>query len=243
MRRAAFSGNTSARRAFPSVAAVVALTEEGVDMARVVVIGGTGFTGSRIVREAAGRGHEVVSLSRSVPAEEVDGVEYSTGSAADAGALITGADVVVGALSPRGDNAGALVDVYARIADQAAQADARLVVVGGFSSLRPTAGAPRFAEGDDLPPQFAGEAREMNAVLGALSATPETLDWLFVSPAATYGAYAPPSDPRGEYRVGQDVALFDADGESLISGEDFATAVVDEIESPTRRRAQIHFAY
>jgi len=212
-------------------------------MARVVVVGGTGFTGSRIVREAARRGHEVVSLSRSVPEEKVDGVEYVAGAAADASALVDGADVVVGALSPRGDTAGTLVGVYSQLGEAAARAGARLVVVGGFSSLRPAPGAPRFAEGDDLPPQFVEEAREMNDVLTALGATPDELDWLFVSPAAAYGAYAPQGERRGQYRVGEDVALFDAAGESTISGEDFATAVLDEIEHPTRRRAQIHFAY
>jgi uncharacterized protein len=212
-------------------------------MAQVLVIGGTGFTGSRIVREAAKRGHAVVSLSRSLPAEAVAGVEYVAGSASDTAALVADADVVVGALSPRGDNAGTLVEVYSRIAEEAARSGARLVVVGGFSSLRPAPGAPRFAEGDDLPPQFAPEAREMNAVLTALGETPDALDWLFVSPAAVYGAYAPASEPRGEYRSGEDVALFDDAGESLISGEDFATAVLDEIERPTRRRAQIGFAY
>lgn len=212
-------------------------------MARVVVIGGTGFTGSRIVREAARRGHEVVSLSRSLPDETIDGVEYVAGAASDAAGLVDGADVVVGALSPRGDTAGTLVEVYTRIAAAAARAGARFVVVGGFSSLRPAPGAPRFAERDDLPPQFAPEAREMNDVLTALAATSDDLDWLFVSPAATYGAYAPQGEARGEYRVGEDVALFDAAGESQISGEDFATAVVDEIERPTRRRSQIHFAY
>lgn len=212
-------------------------------MARVVVIGGTGFTGSRIVREAVRRGHAVVSLSRSVPEEKIDGVEYVAGAAADATSLVDGADVVVGALSPRGDTAGTLVGVYSQLGEAAARAGARLVVVGGFSSLRPAPGAPRFAEGDDLPPQFVEEAREMNDVLSALGTTPDDLDWLFVSPAAAYGAYAPQGEPRGRYRVGEDVALFDQDGESLISGEDFAAAVLDEIERPTRRRAQIHFAY
>ena len=213
-------------------------------MADITIIGGTGFTGSHIASEAASRGHRVTSLSRSEPAERVEGVRYLTGSADEPEQAVDGADVIVATVSPRGDSAGTLGRRYGRLAELAAASGARLVVIGGFSSLRPAPGAPRFAEGDDLPPEFADEARELNAVLDALiTDAPVGLDWVFVSPAAAYGAYAAPTEPRGAYRVGDDVALFDADGSSFIGGEDFAQAVVDEIETPSRSRAQVHFAY
>lgn len=213
-------------------------------MSTIVVIGGTGYAGSSIVKEAVSRGHKVISLSRSLPAEPVDGVSYVQGAAAEAGQVVAGADVVVGALSPRAGTEGSLVATYTKLADLAAANDARLIVVGGFSSLRPAPGAPRFAEGDELPPEFAPEAREGNSVLTALSASaPENLDWLFVSPAATFGGYTPQGEPRGVYRTSTDVALFDADGNSAIEGADFALAIVDEIEKPTQHRSQIHFAY
>jgi len=185
----------------------------------------------------------VISLSRSLPAEPVDGVRYVQGPATDAEQLVAGADVVVGALSPRAGTEGTLVATYLALADLAAAAGARLVVVGGFSSLRPAPGAPRFAEGD-LPPEFAAEATEGNAVLTALSTSaPENLDWLFVSPAAAFGAYTPQGSPRGTYRTSTDVALFDAEGNSAIEAADFALAIIDEIEAPTHHRGQIHFAY
>lgn len=211
-------------------------------MTTIAVIGGTGYAGSSIVREAVARGHRVISLSRSLPADPADGVRYEQGSVTDAARVIEGAEVVVGALSPRGDNAGTLVEVYAKLGKLAAATGARLVVVGGFGSLRPAAGAPRFAEGDDMPAEFAAESKEMTAVLGALAGAPEDLDWLFVSPAAGYGAHAP-GEPRGVYRLGGDVALFDDDGNSAISGADFALAVVDEIERSAHHRTQISVAY
>ena len=212
-------------------------------MSTIAVIGGTGYAGSSIVKEAFSRGHRVTSLSRSLPAEPVEGVSYVQGLAADAEQLVTGADVVVGALSPRAGTEGTLVAIYTKLADLAAAAGARLIVVGGFSSLRPAPGAPRFAEGD-LPPEFAAEAREGNSVLTALSTrAPDTLDWLFVSPAAAFGAFAPQGEPRRTYRTSTDIALFDADGASAIEVPDFALAIVDEIEKPTRHRSQIHFAY
>lgn len=211
-------------------------------MASVIVIGGTGYAGSHVVAEAASRGHQVTSLSRTLPAEQIQGVTYRTGDLLHEVPDLTGADVVIAALSPRGDNSGKLRAAYAKVAEAAAKAGARFVAIGGFSSLRPTEGAPRFAEGDDLPEEFAAEAREMNSILEDLLADATTGEWVFVSPAAAFGAYAP-GEKLGHYRTSGDVALFDADGNSAISGADFAAAVVDEIENPTVAQGQIHFGY
>jgi putative NADH-flavin reductase len=212
-------------------------------MATIVVIGGTGYTGGNIVSEAASRGHEVVSVSRSAPQEAVPGVRYELGEVGEvASQAITGADVVVAALSPRGSMAGRLVDVYSELARLCATSGARYLQVGGFSSLRPAPGAPRFVEGD-VPEEFREEAREGEATRVMLVDTaPENLDWLFISPAGAYGSFAP-GQRTGEYRVGDDVALFDGQGASAVSGADFATAVVDEIEKPTHHRAHIGIAY
>lgn len=215
-------------------------------MTTVTVIGGTGYAGSAIVKEAARRGHEVTSLSRSLPADadRVEGVRYVQGDAALAGTVTDGADVVVGALSPRAGSEGTLVATYTDIASKAAAAGARLVVVGGFSSLRPAPGAPRFADNGDVPPEFAAEANELHAVLTTLeSSAPETLDWVFVSPAAVFGAYTPQGQPHGTYRTSTGVALFDEQGGSAIEGADFALAVLDEIEKPEHHRTQLNFAY
>jgi putative NADH-flavin reductase len=213
-------------------------------MSQIVVLGGTGYTGSNLVREAAARGHQVTSVSRSLPADPIDGVTYELGNASDVAAtVIPGADVVIATLSPRGDNVGRLVEIYGRFAELANQAGARYVQIGGFSSLRPEPGAPRFADADELPEEFRAEALEGEATRASLADSgPEGLDWLFVSPAAEYGSFAP-GERTGTYRTGEDVALFADDGTSRISGADFAVAIVDEIESPTRSREQITFAY
>lgn len=212
-------------------------------MATIVVFGGTGYTGSNVVREAASRGHQVVSVSRSAPKDPVEGVRYETGAVEQvAGRVIRGADAVVAALSPRGDMSGRLVEVYRSLARQAAEASARYVQVGGFSSLRPVPGAPRFVEGD-IPEQFRDEAREGEATRALLAEeAPEDLDWVFVSPAGGYGAWAA-GERTGSFRVGDDVALFDAEGGSNISGADFASAIVDEIDRPAHQRAHISVAY
>lgn len=211
-------------------------------MTAITVVGGTGYAGAAIVAEAARRGHTVTVISRTAPGTQVEGVDYVTGDLTQSVPDIAGAEVVVAALSPRGDNAGKLRDAYRSLAQAAATNGARFVGIGGFSSLRPAEGAPRFVEGDDLPPEFAAEAREMNDILADLATGSVDVDWLFVSPAAEFGSHAP-GEALGRYRVSGEVALFDQDGKSAISGADFARAVLDEIETPTRHRAQIHFAY
>jgi len=212
-------------------------------MATIVVVGGTGYTGGNIVAEAASRGHEVVSISRSAPQEAVPGVRYELGDVEQIAAkAISDADVVVAALSPRGSMAGRLVDVYSELARLSAESGARYLQVGGFSSLRPAPGAPRFVEGD-VPEEFREEAREGEATRVMLVDTaPENLDWLFISPAGAYGSFAP-GERTGRYRVGDEIALFDAEGASAVSGADFATAIVDEIDAPTHHRAHIGIAY
>ena len=211
-------------------------------MSTIAVIGGTGYTGTNIAREAVSRGHQVVSWSRSVPADPVEGVRYETGDAADAPAIIPAVDVVVLALSPRGETAGRLVELYPVYAAAAAQAGARLIMVGGFSSLRPAPGEPRFAEGE-IPEQFREEALEGEATRQWLATSaPAELDWVFVSPAGAYGAWAA-GEKTGTYRVGGEIALFDAEGHSEISGADFADAIVNEIDRADHHREHICVAY
>lgn len=216
-------------------------------MTRITIAGGTGYAGSAIAREAINRGFDVTSYSRTVPSADarIDGVTYETGSLLDPeirARAVNGGDILVSTLSPRGELDGRIVEVDRELASLAAASAVRLVVVGGYSSLRPSEGAPCFAEGGDIPPQFAAEAQQMHAVLTGLRETPESLDWVFFSPAQQFGSYVP-GEALGRYRLGGDVAFTDADGVSAISGADFARAIVDEIEKPSHHRAHLSVAY
>ena len=214
-------------------------------MSRITVLGGTGYAGSAIVREAATRGHQVTAFSRSLPTEPVAGVTHVQGEATDEAALasvVAGADVVVAALAPRGPLADAFRDVYRTVARLADAEGARLFVVGGFSSLRPAPAAARFV--DDLshvPAELHGEILAGAALItDDLPATPETLDWVFVSPAQLFGSFAP-GERRGAYRLGDDVAVSPDGG--AISGADYALGLVDLIEQGAHHRAHVNLAY
>ncbi len=216
-------------------------------MARITVLGGTGYAGGNLVAVAAQRGHSVVSYSRSLPENPVDGVEYRTGDLTDPAVLsagITDADVVVSALSPRGELAGAgvLRSLEKRLAGAAAAAGVRLGVIGGAGSLLVAPGGPKVADTPEFPAAIKPEADEMGGVLDDLRAGDPALDWFFVSPAGGFGPWAA-GEATGVYRIGGDVLLVDDEGESNISGADLAAAVVGEIEEPAHRRARFTVAY
>lgn len=211
-------------------------------MAKITVLGATGFAGSNITEEAASRGHELTLVSRSTPQDAPAGARVIKGSALDGDVLaeaIDGADVVVGALSPRGDMEGKVADAYADIAGRLAGTPTRFIIVGGFGSLKDEAGE-RIVETDAFAPEYKGESRELFAAYERVSAV-DDVDWTYVSPAGTFGSFVPDQTRRGEYRTGGETPLA-ADG-SAISGPDFALAVVDAIESSEHSRAHVHFAY
>jgi len=214
-------------------------------MAKITVLGGTGYAGGHIVREAAARGHAVTSYSRSQPADTVEGVTYVAASVLDDGVLtaaVADADVVFETLSPRGDMADKLEGVVARLIDLATEAGVRIGVLGGAGSLRVAPDGPRLVDTGVMPEEILPEVNTGIALLDALEAAPAELDWFYISPAGGFGAHAP-GEATGEYRVGTDVLLVNEDGESLLSGEDLALAVVDEIERPAHSRQRFHVAY
>lgn len=218
--------------------------EKGATMARITVVGGTGYAGSAIAKEAASRGHEVTVLSRKAPEAPLDGVTYVQGDAGDKATqqeVVTGRDAVVSALSPRAGSQGTMSASVLGLGGVAASSGARLVVVGGFGSMRPAPGAPRLAEGDGLPEAYRAEAQEMAGVVDALPGTLAELDWVFVSPAPNFGAFNP-GERTGRYVVGNDVADF-GEEHATISGADYAVGIVDEIERPAHHRVHISLTY
>lgn len=216
-------------------------------MARIVVLGGTGYAGTGIVTEAAQRGHDVLSVSRTAPAELPAGAAHRAGDLRDEALLaevLEGADVVIAASAPRGELAepGVLRGIYATVARLVGEKGARFGVVGGAGSTLVAEGGPQVQDTPGFPDAFKAEANELTAVLEDLRADKTGLDWFFVSPAGGFGAYAP-GERTGAYRTSDDVLLVDADGNSALSAEDLGVAIVDEIQQPSHRRARFHVAY
>ncbi|MGV9194611.1 NAD(P)-dependent oxidoreductase [Microbacterium sp. MC2] len=212
-------------------------------MARIAVIGGTGYTGRHIVAEAAARGHTVVSVSRKASSERVPGVTYLEGTILDTTSLVReleGVDVIVSTVAPRGDMAGQVRPSIAALVEELPPG-VRVGVVGGAGGSLVAPGGPRLVD-TGFPEAFKAEALEMIGVLEDLQADATGRDWFYIHPAGGFGSFNP-GERTGAYRDGGDVLVTDDDGESFISGADFAIAVVDEIESPRHVRERFTVGY
>jgi putative NADH-flavin reductase len=223
---------------------VLDIQKIGMDMAKVVVFGFTGYAGSAITAELVARGHEVVGVARSEAASS-EGVTAAAGSVSDEAfvrGVAAGASHIVVSLpaAPRADGDASLVDAIPLLTEVAVAEGARLGVVGGAGSLLVSEGG--LLDTPEFPAEVKPEAIAHGEVLEALRAGDEALDWFYVSPAATFGSWNV-GERTGGYRVGGDLLLADAEGDSSISGADYAIAFVDEIERGDHSRTRFSVAY
>jgi uncharacterized protein len=207
--------------------------------ARILLIGGSGMIGSRIVSEAASRGHPVIAASRNperiVLNTNISSVALDATDAEALGALAERADVMVSSVSPRGG--GDPVDEARKVAKAVLQVatakNKRILFVGGAGSLLTADGSAVI---DKVPP----ERREPFAMKEVLAmAKGSDADWTYFSPALQIT----PGERTGRFRVGSTALITDAAGQSRISAEDYAVAMLDEIETPSYRRAQMTVGY
>ncbi len=213
-------------------------------MARIVVLGGTGYAGRHIVSEAVSRGHDVVAVSRAVPADPVAGATYVQGSVLDVPALgdvFAGADAVIFAVAARGDMADASVGALGDVAAALTGTETRLGAIGGAMGSLSAPGGPRLWD-LGVPEEYRHEAKAGIDSLELLQASDPGLDWFFIHPAEVFGPWAE-GVRTGRYRDGGDVVVRDADGHSTISGADFAVAFVDEIEQGNHHRERFTVGY
>lgn len=195
---------------------------------RIAVYGGAGELGSRIVAEALDRDHLVTVVTRHSSATPA-GAVARIGDAADADDVAKVAaeyDVVVSAIGPSrtGERVERFLSALRTLAENVGTR--RLVVVGGAGSLLVAPGL-RVMDAPGFPPAFRHEALAQLAALEQLKTGGGFVDWVYVSPAPL----TTPGQRTGTYRSGADSRLGD-----YISAEDFAVAVVDEIEQPRHRR-------
>jgi putative NADH-flavin reductase len=193
---------------------------------KIAVIGGTGMVGSRIVAEAAARGHQVTSVSRKGGAPQSSNVAVLKADVADLAAmqeLAAEQEVIVSAVGPSREPGGNPSTFATTLVDLAsAVSNARLIVVGGAGSLFAAPGV-RLVDTPEFPDVYKAEALAGAASLESLKALPDAGEWSYLSPAPIIA----PGERTGHYVVADDVPA----GET-ISAEDYAVALVDEIEKP-----------
>ncbi len=211
---------------------------------KIAVFGASGTIGQRIAQEAFFRGHEVKAIVRD-PARlplahplltiEVGDILDS----ARVAQTIVGSDVVVSAIGPTGSaSVRVLVDAAHALIESLPQAGVkRLVVIGGAGSLEVAPGI-QLVDTPDFPEALKALALAHREALEAYR-TAENLDWTYVSPAL----FIAPGERTGAYRIALDQLLTNGKGESRISAEDYAVALVDEIEAPRFVRQRFTVAY
>ena len=206
---------------------------------KVVLYGATGKAGSRILKELTDRGHQVTAVARDIRGLPA-GVERKQDdlSNVDAmAAIISGADAVVSAYAPPADDTDALIGVTERqIAAVKKAGGPRLIVVGGAGSLEVAPGVSLLASGH-LPEAWIPIASSHERALRLLEAS--DINWTYFSPAA----YFEPGQRTGNFRRGTKQLISDEKGQSRISMEDYAIALVDELEKPAHERARFTVGY
>ena len=213
-------------------------------MAVIAVLGGTGYAGRHIVKEAVDRGHTVLSIARNVAAERVPGATYVEASLLDVPDLVTqlqGVDVVVSAVAPRGDMLGKVRPAIAEL-NSVLPGTVRLGIVGGAGGSHVAPGGPLLVETPEFPADYKAESLEALGILQDLQADASGRDWFYVHPAGGFGSFNP-GERTGTYRTGGDVLVVDDAGQSNLSGADLAVAVVDEIETPAHVRDRFTVGY
>jgi putative NADH-flavin reductase len=195
---------------------------------RIALIGATGNIGSRILAELASRGHSVTAIARNVEkVPATPGVTAQRGDAGDEDALaglLLGHDAVISSVHFTQSDPRKL------IAAVKAAGVPRYLVVGGAGSLEVAPGK-RLVDVPQFPAEYKQEALAGAAFLDLLR-DETALDWTFLSPPALIV----PGERTGTFRLGTDQLLADAKGDSRISMEDYAIALVDELETPRHSR-------
>lgn len=203
-------------------------------MAKIALIGASGNAGSRILKELSDRGHKVTAIARSPEKiASLTGVVAVRGDVFDKdglASLLAGHDAVISAVHFTASDPQLLIDAVRQSGVK------RYLVVGGAGSLEVAPGV-RLVTTPEFPAIYKAEASKGADFLDLLK-TVDDLDWTFLSPSALFV----PGERTGNFRLGKDQLLSNANGSS-ISFEDYAIALVDEIEKPAHIRQRFTVGY
>ncbi|MGN0007969.1 MAG: NAD(P)-dependent oxidoreductase [Alistipes sp.] len=219
-------------------------------MKNVVLIGASGFVGSAILNEALNRGHYVTAI---VPHPEKIAVAnpHLTIVKADAtnptslAQLAKGKDAIISAYNPGWGNPHQYEETlanYPKIVEGAKRSGVkRLLIVGGAGTLFVKPGV-RLVDTGTLPEAWLPGVKSLGEFYLDTLIKEQEIDWVFFSPAGNLGNMQK-GIRTGKYRLGKDDMLFDDKGESFISVEDYAVAMIDELEQENHHKERFTAAY
>lgn len=210
----------------------------------IALIGATGFIGSAILQEALARNHVVtglVSHPEKLPVHSnLIAVKTDATDEASLAEQLQDHDVVVSAFSGHAqkDTLGYYMQGIKSIISATKRAQVpRLLVVGGAGSLEVAPGV-QVIDTPEFPEEYKATAEGARQALNLLREE-TSLNWTMLSPSAQIA----PGDRTGKFRLGGDKLLIDADGRSFISVQDYAMAMIDELEKSEYERERFTVGY
>ena len=220
-------------------------------MKDIVLLGATGYVGRALLNEALDRGEKVTAIVRN--ADKLKDIENPnltvvTGDITDPDVIekyAKGKDAIISAYNPGWTNPNIAEDTlknYPRILEGAKKAGVpRLLIVGGGGSLFVAPGV-RLYDTEGFPEAWLPGSKSLGEFYLNTLTKENDIDWIFLSPAANLGNLEY-GKRTGKYRVGKDDLLVDENGDSFISVEDFAVAMIDELETPKHHKERFTVAY
>lgn len=216
-------------------------------MANVLLIGATGFVGSAVLNELVERGHKVTAVVRNVEKiaknDLVTAVKEDVANVEAIAKLAEGKDAIISAYNPGWTNpeiATLIKENYPKILEAAKQSGVeRLLIVGGAGTLFCAPGL-RVVDSGVIPAEIMGGVRPLGDFYLNTLMNENNIDWIFFSPA---GVFDQEGKKTGNYRLGKDDLIVDAEGNSHISVQDYADAMVNELEKPAHHKERFTIGY
>lgn len=211
---------------------------------KIALIGASGFIGTALLTEALSRGHHVTALvtrpERVTPQENLIIMKSDVLNTDALAEQLRGVDAVISAFSghAQDDVYGYYIKGFNSILAATQQASApQLLVVGGAATLEIAPGK-RLLDTPEFPAEYRATAEGAQTALETLRAQTAQA-WTFLSPAAEIF----PGERSGNFRLGGDTLLTDSEGNSRISVQDYAIAMIDELENPRHTNQRFCVAY
>ncbi|TRX00937.1 NAD(P)-dependent oxidoreductase [Flavobacterium gawalongense] len=214
---------------------------------KIAIIGATGFVGSTILNELASRNHEVTAIARNPKNDENATVKWEKADINNVEKLskiIAGNDVVISAFNAGWTNPNLYTDFLegSKAIQEAVKKSGvkRFITIGGGGSLFV---APNLQAVDtpDFPKEYYAGATAARDYLNIIKEEKD-LDWAFFSPA--FEMHQGITTGRtGKYRLGLDNPVFDENQRSILSVEDLAVVIADEVENPKHHQVRFTAAY